>query len=147
MSATAKSALVSAVCAMVLTILPLNSQAVHPAVVAAIVELGRQLSDVGNSGDPKLLFLNAVGAHCGKPKHEPEMRGTRLARYYRELLAAGKSGDADLIYERAKRLKDTLLISSMYEQCFKAMGDAAKVMSYVNQIVAAGNSGQGGPSR
>jgi sirohydrochlorin ferrochelatase len=122
---------------------PTSSYAVHPAVVAVIVEAGRQLSDMSNRGDIKIVLLSH--AHCGRSPHDGENRGARLGRYYEELLEAGASGDPDLIYERAIRLQETVNKSSMYQDCFRAMGDAAKVMGMVNQIVAAQQSG--GPSR
>jgi hypothetical protein len=105
------------------------------AAVVLINETASQLRDLGSSGDLKMAVLNGSG--CGRSKKDGENRGARLARYYRELLQAAQGGDPNLIHERAARLKEWVNKSSMYQNCFNAMGNASKAMAAVDQILAA----------
>jgi hypothetical protein len=108
------------------------------AAVAIIAETGNQLRDLGNGGDLKIALLNGQG--CGRSKNDGENRGARLARYYRELLSAAQANDVNLMYARAVRLKEWVNKSTMYQNCWNAMGNAARAMAAVDRIVAAKGS-------
>jgi sirohydrochlorin ferrochelatase len=105
------------------------------AVVAAVMQVAKQLEDPGDGSDWKVILLS--GSHCGYSKHDGENRSTRLARYYRELTSAYESGNVDLLVQRATRLRDQVNASKMYKSCFHAMGKSSKIMKTVNEIVAA----------